>query len=321
VSSRLQTGIAACLLLSSCAPSPEQMPTSEIELVELLPASSTLGAWVVAAGPLEFTADNLYERLNGGAERYIGHGFRRLVWIRYQHGDDNLASVEVELFDMGSKEGAFGIYGALRDPEVEVRSWGSEGFRRGTVAAAWQQVVFVHGVADDDRPDLTEKLESFVEQIVESAGGDRSPPEILSVLPQRDLVPRSERLVARDLLGHGFLPGGLTANYRIGDTTGTLFLCDLGTSRAAVAALEALQTHHRRNGHLTGVPRATTSEAFEFDDPVRGHGEVRRNGHWIAGVFGETQPEDRRRVLDQLAERLAGQLGRAVVGGVDPIGS
>jgi hypothetical protein len=293
------------VVIASCTAPSERPPVDAPDLRSLLPAPPSATEWAIVAGPLEFDAETLFEHLNGGAERYLGHGFRGLTWARYQLGDDALGSVEIEVFDMGTKEGAFGIYSAIRRSDAEFREWGSEGFRHGTVAAAWRNVVFVHGVADDNRASLTESLEAFVEQVVEAAPGDRSPPEVLAVLPRQGLVPRSECLVARALLGHAFLPGGLTASYRTDGATTHVFVCDLESPRSATAALEKLQTHHGLRGRLSQSSPAETWEGFEFDDPVLGQGEVRRSGRWIAGGYGDAVREDRRRILDQLEKRLA----------------
>ena len=82
------------------------------DLMSLLPAPDTLEFWSIAESPTEYVPGTLWEYLNGGATRYVGFGFRRLVHVRYQLGDDPLASVTLDVFDMGGELGAFGIYRA-----------------------------------------------------------------------------------------------------------------------------------------------------------------------------------------------------------------
>ena len=89
--------------------------TPAVDLEGLLPSAAVLDdGWRVVDGPTSHGPDTLYEYLDGGAERYVDHGFRRLVHARYQRGDDPLACVTVDVFDMGDALGAFGIFSAGR---------------------------------------------------------------------------------------------------------------------------------------------------------------------------------------------------------------
>ena len=215
-------GFAVLAAVVACAQ--EKLPTgAESELENLLPEASSLEGWHLTEGPSSFVPDGLWEYLNGGAPRYQAYGFERLVHSRYQLGDDPLASVIADVYDMGSELGAFGIYRSIRPSDAVVRTWGAEGYRSGTVAAAWKGTVFVHAAADDERPELTETMELLVSQICDGVAGGISPPTILPPLPQEGLVPRSERYVASDLLGHAALGGGVVATYEVDGHRGDLF--------------------------------------------------------------------------------------------------
>ncbi len=134
---------AVCLILLGCGSKGEPAPEG-LDLEALLPESSTIGKFRVAEGLAVFTPDTLWEYLDGGAPRYQAYGFQRLVHVRYELGDDPLASVVADVFEMGSELGAFGVYSSIRTPGAIVRPWGAEGYRSGTVAAAWKGTVFVH---------------------------------------------------------------------------------------------------------------------------------------------------------------------------------
>ena len=101
--------------------------------------------------------------------------------------------------------------------EAEARDWGAEGYRSGTVAAAWKGSVSIHAEADEDQPELIEAMESLVAQVAKSVvpAAPRSRRSSI-LLPREGLVPLSERIVAKDLMSHAFLPGGVLATYRGG---------------------------------------------------------------------------------------------------------
>jgi len=245
--------------------------------------------------------------LDGGAERYLAHGFRRRVWVRYRLGSDETAAVTLEVYDMGDPIGAFGIYSAGRRPEMAAQEWGSEGWRDGAVAASWKGRVFVHGEADDDRPELIAMLERLMTRVADAAPGERSQPTFLELLPAEGLVPRSERLAPADLLGHAFLPGGVVAAYEVDGLRGELFFSELEDEITAASALADLRVHHARRGAVSGEMRAIGADGFLFEDPVLGGGAATRAGRFVAGALGSLSPDAR----DRLLAKLVGALERA----------
>jgi hypothetical protein len=272
-------------------------------LEQLLPNPSRLAGWHVAKGPDEYSPGTLYEYLDGGAERYVGYGFFRLLHVRYQHGEGD--SVTLDLFDMGSELGAFGIYSSLRPADAGFQPWGIEGYRSGRVAAAWKGRVFVHGEADSEQPVLVDFLGRVVRDACERAGGPPSAPSFLAALPEEGLVARSQRYVAADLLGHECLPGGVVATYAAGGERGELFFSDVGNEAGAASCLAALQDHYRQSNGAVSEPLLDGVSGFSYRDPTLGFGAMLRSGRFIAGVHGTLSAPVQKRLLESLAGRLA----------------
>jgi hypothetical protein len=57
----------------------------------------------------QFTASNLYEKINGRASFFKSYGFKRLSWVMLaqKSGDE---TVDIELYDLGSPQNALGCY-------------------------------------------------------------------------------------------------------------------------------------------------------------------------------------------------------------------
>jgi hypothetical protein len=270
----------------------------------LLPAVSQLPGWSLVDGPTGYAPETLYEHLDGGAERYLEHGFRQLAHARYCLGTDPLACVSLDVFDMGSDLGAFGIHRAARPPATEPRPWGTEGYRSGTIAAAWKGAVSVHGEADDERPELVAMLERLVEEACARVPGEVALPAVLDPLPTGGRVPLSERFVPGDLLGHSFLPGGVLADYELDGRRSELFLSDLGSDREAAQALVKLRAHLEVRGELDSEPAALGDEAFRYQAPGLGAGTALRAERWVAGIHGELGADAREAVLAELVAAL-----------------
>ena len=241
----------------------------------------------VSDGPTVYDAESLFEYLDGGAPLYLTYGFQSLTQTRYQLGEDPFASVTLDVYDMGSELGAFGIYRSIVPPGAEIRNWGAEGSRSGTVAAAWKGSFFVHGEADDDRPELVEGLEHLMDVAVTSIEGSTALPSVLDVFPRDGLNAGSERYFAADLLGHAFLSGGFTASYEVDGGQVELFFSRLGGVAEAEQALERLRAHEEEWGEVEAEVDNLGDGGFRFTDPGLGSGVFIRGGSVIAGFHGD----------------------------------
>jgi hypothetical protein len=261
--------------------------------------------WQVAEGPREYDSETLFEYLNGGAPLYLDFGFQSMVHARYQLGDDSLSSVIVDVYDMDSDLGAFGLYRSAHPPDAEARGWGAEGYRSETVAAAWKGSISIHAQADDNRPELIEAMENLVAQIAKSVVGGTSLPQRVDLLPREGLVPRSERIIAKDLMSHAFLPVGVLATYRVADYEGTLFFSELTGEAAVTEAMTGLRAHQQQWGEIGDDIDSIGDEGFHFSDPGLGSGAVVSSGFYVVGVHGDLPSDVQMNLLAQLVDNLA----------------
>jgi hypothetical protein len=299
----LERSFVVAVMLLALAARPAR-PAPAADLAALLPPASTLRGWTVAEGPVGYGPDDLFEYMDGGAERYLSYGFRALAHVRYRWGADSLACVTLDVFDMGSDLGAFGIYRSGLTAGATRRDWGVEGRRSGTLAAAWKKCLFVHAEADDDRPVLVDLMERLVAHVCAGSAGGGSLPPIIDPLPKDGLLPQSERFVPIDLLGHAFLRGGVLATYEIDGTQGELFFCDAGTAASANEAIARLRAHHAKRGTIDrGVP-ALQPAGLRFLESGKGRGTAVAQGRFVVGVHGEMPYAAQERLLGELLRNL-----------------
>ncbi|MFC1530074.1 DUF6599 family protein [Gemmatimonadota bacterium] len=292
------------LLLPGCGAETGEPDSGSIDLSHLLPESSSLEGWNIGEGPVEYHPDNLYEYLNGAAPRYLGYGFRKLLHVRYELGGDILSSVTLDILDMGTVQGAFGLFRNGMPADVVLRDWGTEGYRSGTVAAAWKDRIFVQAEMDDDRAVLISMLDRLMTWAGSEVRGDAALPEILTRLPSEGRIPLSERYVAADLFGHTFLPEGVLAGYSIEESEAELFFSDLGSENAAGEAMARLRDYHSQWGTIIHEVPSPGSDGYRFSDPGLDSGIVVRVDRYLAGVHGDLSYEAQLRLLTRLADRL-----------------
>lgn len=300
---RLICALAATVLATACGAGDESRDVGS-GLTALLPEESNLPGWRIADGPITYDPVTLYEYLNGGAPLYLDLGFEQLVHVRYQLGDDSLSSITLDVFDMGSDVGAFGLFRSGRPADVEVRPWGAEGYRSDFVAAAWKGKIAIHAEADDDRPELIDTMERLVASVAADVVGETSPPSIIGLFPTDGLVPSSERIVANNMMSHEFLPGGVMATYRWQDSEGTLFFSELGDDQGAAEAIAKLRAHHEQWGEVLGDIDSIGDRGFRFSDTGLGSGAVVASGRFVVGVHGNLPDDVKNDLLSQLVANL-----------------
>ena len=296
----LVPALAAVGLLLGCS------PQQGIDLGALLPEESALGEWTIAEGPVEFGPEDLYDYLNGAAERYLSYGFVQALHVRYDIEGDDRSGITLDLYDMGSNQGAFGIYSMGRRRDSTALDWGTEGSARGNAAQAFQGRIFVHGIADYEDPSSVSAMHEMIRDVTGKITGESSWAAVIDPLPDHGLVPRSEQYVAADLLGHAFLPGGMLARYRLDGHEARLFFSDLGSAARAGEAVALLQDRRakRIDVQITSSPGAG---GFSYSDPEAGSGTVIAAGHFVLGIHSDTPnlpAESQNRLLGYLLREL-----------------
>ena len=93
-----------------------QAPKSDavLELALMIPAGfETLSAAET------YTAENLYEKINGKAPLYTESGFKKLFTQRFVNKENDSLVMELFLYDMGTIKNAFSVYSTQKRVDVE----------------------------------------------------------------------------------------------------------------------------------------------------------------------------------------------------------
>ncbi len=147
--------------------------------------------WLKDGKPLKFIQQDLYNYINGGSELFLEFGFEILHVQKYHKGKDELA---VEAYRMKSPEAALGIYlmkcgKETPIPELTTRNTGDR-----------YQFMILKGEYFILINNYTAK-ESFLVVMVELANrtidtiSERKTADFFSILPEKDLIKGSERLI------------------------------------------------------------------------------------------------------------------------------
>jgi len=229
-------------LLTGCGDSNAGDPERAMNLPE------TIGEWALADFPVTYDRETIFDYINGAGEVYRSYAFKGVQVGRYQEAGGG--ELNVEVFDMGTTEDAYGVFSYAR--EEERRGIGAAFESRGSVLCFWQDRFYVC-VAEEpgtDAPDSA--LEQMARGLSQGLppGGER--PALVDALPEEGLVPNSQRffhthqslnyhyyLARENVLNLGTENDAVLARYRAGPST--LLLVDYREESKASEALTSFR--------------------------------------------------------------------------------
>jgi Family of unknown function (DUF6599) len=224
--------------------------------------------WEQSGTKREYTADNLYEYMDGNAESYLLYGFVRMQGISCMSGDKKLV---IDVSEMEDSDLAYGMFASNRDPNQAVANIAMGGQVQPRRASFAKGKYYVE-IAASPEGDHTAALQAFATKMEASVEGRSTPPEALEWFPKEGLA--SLRLVPESVLGLRQLKRGFVAKYAQGQAIIVLE----ASPEAAVEVFKKVQAR---------FPDASSAkvgdEAFQAKTQYLAGICIFRKGRYVAG--------------------------------------
>jgi hypothetical protein len=250
-----------------------------------------VAGWEQQGGARRFTADNLFEYMNGNAEGYLLYGFVQMQGVTCQSGGD---SVLIDVFEMADADSAYGVFTANLDPRLPIEKVGMGGQIMPRRALFCKDKYYVELAANPEKGQAA-ALQAFVKEAEKRIRGRSTPPAALSWFPTRKLA--SVRLIPESVLGLRVLQRGYVAHYEQGQA----FVVIEQSPESAAAVLSKLR---QRFGEA--APAQVADEAFQADDQYLGGLCMFRKGRYIGGFANMSDPKAATTQAASLAEQIPG---------------
>lgn len=308
---RIRAGIIAITIACS------GIATGMSPLPETLDSFKLPEGWVHAKNYQFFDTKTLYGYINGESETFFPFGFEQLTVFEVHPEGNPSEQVSLEVYAMGSKLDAFGIYSTYRQPSDDFVEIGNEGFIGDTQLVFYQDKYFVkvHFLQlSDDKAHLKSVARAVSTALPEP--GDR--PAALAVMDLPGLQPRTVKYLARSVLGQAQFPRGLQAEIAAEDSetpkdnapaiTVTLIICE-----SDAAAEKALAAYVADLKMFDGVVRSDETPEGNVNvvtDPDFERGLIAREGRHL--IFYTTAPaaaDVSAEPFNLLRERVRGEQG------------
>lgn len=196
-------------------------------------APATLGDYALDS-VRDYDEETLYEYINGQAPRFVQFGFQSLRVAEYRAGKS--APLTVDLYDMGRRRNAYGIWADGRSPEVEPAALGNDGYTSGNLAAFWKSRYYVRILAltDDDAAD---KVQAVAGQLASSIEDSATQLAEFDAFPKDGLDANSLTFSREAAFGLAHLNNTFWAHYAMGDAGFRLFFLEAESAEAASKTL------------------------------------------------------------------------------------
>lgn len=137
--------------------------------------------WELHRGPDEYTADNLFDYMNGNAEGYLIYDFRRLTTVTCRAGEKR---VVIDVSKLATPELAYGLFLSARHPRYPLRPLGMGGQVTPRRAAFAKDRYYVE-VMGSGAGDMTADLLAFATAVEGRITGVTEPPPEQAWFPPR----------------------------------------------------------------------------------------------------------------------------------------
>jgi hypothetical protein len=227
---------------------PAQASPADERLLKLIP--DPLPDQAVARGNATFyTADNLFEYMDGAADTFILYDFKKLLHREFSVGKVDL---QVDVFDMDTADNAFGIYAAERSPDLNFLAIGAEAYQFENTLNFLQGRYYVKLSAFGEG--AAPVLQPFARALSARIGENGTLPSILQQLPRTNLKPHTEQFLLKAPLGHEFLGPAYRATYSLDKQESTFLVSVAANNAEARQRLEQLAQHFRSTGTCEPAP-------------------------------------------------------------------
>jgi hypothetical protein len=217
--------------------------------VSVLPEAGTIEDWVLPDGVFEYDAESLWEYINGAAEGYLAYDFLHLATGEYLRGGSEDNSVVAEIYQMKDPVSAFGIYSSERLGRKDFIDVGVQGYLEDSYLVFWDGEFYVKLTCYlEEKEEEDRVLLSFAQQIDRRVSGEFREPEIFSLFPDAGKIEHSERYIAHDFLGHGYLKAAFVVDFDLGEESGSMFVIGCESAEQAETNLSKYRRFVKRMG-------------------------------------------------------------------------
>lgn len=235
-----------------------------------------LEGWKKPDSLSHYTADNLWDIINGAADGYLLYDFELMTMGDYTQGDQYIT---LEVYRHKSPEDAFGIYSQERPSKATYNDVGGQGYQEEANLSFFAGRYYVKIRCSGK----TENEIKAVRKLGETIAGLIDPasklPAQLALFPLEGKIANSEQYINQNFIGYSFLNNAFIANYNVKGVTFNLFVIQNNTPDESKTMLSNLL---KSNGKETANLQPGI---FDVKDKYNGTMKLIWKGKYLCGIY------------------------------------
>ena len=245
------------------------------ELKSYLPKVS---GWNISDDIEVFNRENLYERINGAAPLYLENNFQEMTSLVYTKGDNYIT---IQAYRHATPIDAFGMYSSERSSEMTFYKIGGEAQADNIGLYGFAGCIYLKMQANDESEEIGEALRAIATGLTAKIDPNAAYPGLFKHFPIENKLEHSEAYITSNYIGHEFLKGIYTCNYKKGDKQVQLFAIEAKNLNELLEIGEKYFTFTRQ----TEIPEQ--GEIFVIKDRYNGNIPCIWKGLHVVGIFDE----------------------------------
>lgn len=265
---------------------------SSTQLKSWLPA---IEGWSIDEKVEVFDADNLFDRINGAAPLFIENNFREMTSMEYIRGKDYIT---IQAYRHATPEDAFGMYASERSSGLNYFPIGGEAQGDDANFYFFSGNIYIK-MWSSSTENVGQTLRTIADGLARNIDPEASYPSIINAFPKAGIIPYTTAYITSNYIGHEFLKGVYTTQYKSEDKTFQLFVIDAGEKEEAKKVLERYFT-------FTKQPLDFQEGELTIKDRYNGDIPVRWKSRYIIGAFSENGEEikNSNQILEEVSDNL-----------------
>ncbi len=271
---------------------------------KLLPQNPGITGWQLAGEFYHYLPENLYNYINGAADLFISYGFVKLVGAEYTAGSDKKYYLTTDIYDMGNKLNAFGVFQSKRNPESNLLKIGTGAYGDEKYLFFYKDRFYAEIQGNLSTEQSKDILMKMAKKVVSGISGDSTPPSELNYLPATSRVSGSEMYITGGILGHAFLDKGLVSDYTLDGEAVKAFIAFYPSQELAVTAIKHYKESLSKSGEKWTSLKSDAENGFTSQEPYHKNIIVAQQGHFVAGVYDLSHAQKGKALLKSILEKI-----------------
>jgi hypothetical protein len=250
-----------------------------------------------------FSANNLYERINGRAELYLAYDVISMTTATFIKDDAWGDFLEVSVFDMGNPVNAFGIFSIERFPGEPPLHLGRLSYRSDANIYIWKGSYYIVVVSSGQLEEMGRKTLDLATKVTDVLPDSLEPVWGLSAFPRESLILDTIRYFHVDAMGLDFMQHTYTAVYHLREGDITAFISRKDSPQAAAVIVARYTKYSAEYGRGSELHKVDDAD-LNLCDMQGTFDVIFHKGRLVGGVTAVDDPDTALKFTAQLFKAM-----------------